>query len=214
MQYADEGFLPEAMVNFLARLGWAHGDEEIFTREQLVAWFDLKHIHAAPARFDAAKLRWVNHEHIKRMPSETLGAALRPFLVRDGSDSTQGPAPAAVADLLRDRATTLSEMAAMARYFYAEVIVPDALRAEHLDAANREALATLQRELVQIPWERARIAVAIKGAAASHQLKAPQVMMPLRVLVAGTASTPAIDAVLALVGRERTVVRLARGLAT
>jgi glutamyl-tRNA synthetase len=214
MQYADEGFLPEAMVNFLARLGWAHGDEEIFTREQLVAWFDLKHIHTAPARFDAAKLRWVNHEHIKRMPAEALGAALRPFLVRDGSDSTQGPAPAAVADLLRDRATTLSEMSAMARYFYAEVIVPEALKAEHLNAANRAALAMLQRELVQIPWERASIAAAIKGAAASHRLKAPQVMMPLRVLVAGTVSTPAIDAVLALIGRERTVVRLARGLAT
>src|SRR5208282_6000147 len=127
MQYADQGFLPEAMLNFLARLGWSHGDDEVFTREQLVAWFDLKHIHPAPARFDAAKLRWVNHEHIKRAPADALGAALRPFLVRDGCDLAQGPPPAAVADLLRDRATTLSEMAAMARYFYTEVIVPDAL---------------------------------------------------------------------------------------
>ena len=214
MHYADEGFLPEAMVNFLARLGWAHGDEEVFSREQLVAWFDLKHIHTAPARFDAAKLRWVNHEHIKRVPPEALGAALRPFLVRDGSDSTQGPAPAAVADLLRDRATTLSEMADMARYFYAEVMVPDALKAAHLDAANRAALAALQREFEHIAWERASIAAAIKAVAANHRLKAPQVMMPLRVLVAGSASTPAIDAVLALIGRERTVARLTRGLAT
>jgi glutamyl-tRNA synthetase len=214
MQYADDGFLPEAMVNFLARLGWAHGDDEVFTREQLVAWFDLRHIHPAPARFDGAKLRWVNHEHIKRAPAQALGAALRPFLVRDGSDSTQGPAPAAVADLLRDRATTLSEMAAMARYFYVEVSVPDALKAEHLDAANRAALATLQRELEKVPWERASIAAAIKAATTSHQLKPPQVMMPLRVLVAGTASTPAIDAVLVLIGRERALERLARGLAT
>jgi glutamyl-tRNA synthetase len=214
MQYADDGFLPDAMVNFLARLGWAHGDDEVFTREQLVAWFDLRHIHPAPARFDGAKLRWVNHEHIKRAPAQALGAALRPFLVRDGSDSTQGPAPAAVADLLRDRATTLSEMAAMARYFYVEVGAPDALKAEHLDAANRAALATLQRELEMVPWERASIAAAIKATATSHQLKPPQVMMPLRVLVAGTASTPAIDAVLALIGRERTLERLARGLAT
>ncbi len=213
MQYADQGFLPEAMLNFLARLGWAHGDEEVFTREQLVAWFDLRHIHPAPARFDAAKLRWVNHEHIKRAPTQALGAALQPFLIRDGSDIEHGPAPSAVADLLRERATTLCEMAEMARYFYAEVSVPDELKATHLDARSREALCTLQRELATVPWERASLAAAIKSAAAAHQLKPPQVMMPLRVLVAGTKSTPAIDAVLALVGRERTLQRLARGLA-
>ncbi len=213
MQYADQGFLPEAMLNFLARLGWAHGDEEVFTREQLVAWFDLRHIHPAPARFDAAKLRWVNHEHIKRAPTQALGAALQPFLFRDGSDIEHGPSPSAVADLLRDRATTLSEMAEMARYFYAEVSVPDELKAAHLDARSREALVALQSELATVPWERESLAAAIKSAAAAHQLKPPQVMMPLRVLIAGTKSTPAIDAVLALVGRERTLQRLARGLA-
>jgi len=213
MQYADQGFLPEAMLNFLARLGWAHGDEEVFTREQLVAWFDLRHIHPAPARFDAAKLRWVNHEHIRRAPAQALGAALQPFLSRDGSDIEHGPSPSAVADLLRERATTLCEMAEMARYFYAEVSVPDALKAANLDARSREALFTLQRELATVPWQRESLAAAIKSAAAAHQLKAPQVMMPLRVLVAGTKSTPAIDAVLALVGRERTLQRLARGLA-
>jgi len=213
MQYADQGFLPEAMLNFLARLGWAHGDEEVFTREQLVAWFDLRHIHPAPARFDAAKLRWVNHEHIRRAPAQALGAALQPFLSRDGSDIEHGPSPSAVADLLRERATTLCEMAEMARYFYAEVSVPDELKAANLDARSREALFTLQRELATVPWQRESLAAAIKSAAAAHQLKAPQVMMPLRVLVAGTKSTPAIDAVLALVGRERTLQRLARGLA-
>ena len=214
MQYADEGFLPEAMLNSLARLGWSHGDDEVFTRDQFVAWFDLKHIHPAPARFDAAKLRWVNHEHIKRAPAEALGTALLPFLVRDGSDVTQGPPPAAVGDLLRDRAATLAEMAEMARYFNGEVSVPDALRAEHLDAQGRAALAGLQREFAHVAWERAPISAAIKGVAAEARLKPPQVMMPLRVLVAGTVSTPAIDAVLVLLGRERTVERLARGLAT
>jgi glutamyl-tRNA synthetase len=214
IQYADAGFLPEAMVNFLARLGWAHGDDEVFTREQLVAWFDLKHIHPAPARFDAAKLRWVNHEHIKRKPAAALGAALSPFLVRDGSDAAQGPAPEAVADLLRDRAPTLAEMAEMGRYFYRDVSVPDALKAAHLDAKSRAALGSLQQELAHVPWERASIVAAIKSAATGAQLKPPQVMMPLRVLVAGTVSTPAIDAVLALLGRERTLERLTRGLAT
>jgi glutamyl-tRNA synthetase len=214
MQYADDGFLPEAMVNFLARLGWAHGDDEVFTRDEFVAWFDLRHIHPAPARFDAAKLRWVSHEHIKRAPTDALGAALRPFLVRDGSDAGRGPPPAAVADLLRDRAATLAEMAEMARYFYCDVIVPEALKVAHLDAKSRAALTSLQQAFAHMAWERASIAAAIKSAAAAEQLKPPQVMMPLRVLVAGTVSTPAIDAVLALLGRERTLERLTRGLAT
>src|SRR5215468_4723202 len=85
MQYEENGFLAEAMVNFLARLGWSHGDEEIFTRAQLIEWFDVRHINPAPARFDLDKLRWVNHEHIKRMPPEPLGSELTPFLERDGS---------------------------------------------------------------------------------------------------------------------------------
>ena len=213
MQYEGDGFLPEAMVNFLARLGWAHGDDEIFSREQLVAWFDVRHINPAPARFDGDKLRWVNHEHIKRMAVEELGARLARFLGQDGCDLEHGPAPTAVAELLRDRASTLAEMSQMARYFYRDVTVPDPLRAEHLDDRNRSALEELARTFATLPWERERIAAAIKEAIARHKLKAPQVMMPLRVLVAGTATTPAIDAVLALVGRERTVARLARGLA-
>jgi glutamyl-tRNA synthetase len=214
MQYADAGFLPEAMINFLARLGWGHGDDEVFLRDQLVAWFDIKHVNPAPARFDADKLRWVNHEHIKRMPAGALGTAMGPFIAQGGCDVAQGPSPAAVADLLRDRAATLVEMAEMARYFYCDVTAPDALRAQHLDERNRGALAELQREFAKLPWERERIAAAIKDSIARHKLKAAQVMMPLRVLVAGSASTPAIDAVLALVGRERTVERLARGLAS
>jgi glutamyl-tRNA synthetase len=213
MQYADDGFLPEAMVNFLARLGWGHGDDEVFARDQLVAWFDIKHVNPAPARFDGDKLRWVNHEHIKRLSDAALGERLRPFLERAGLDVSRGPSPASVAALLRDRAATLVEMAEMARYFYRDVPAPDALRAQHLDERNRGALEELQREFATLPWERERIAATIKDSIARHKLKPAQVMMPLRVLVAGSASTPAIDAVLALVGRERTVERIARGLA-
>ena len=212
MQYADDGFLPEAMINCLARIGWAHGDDEVFSREQLVDWFDIRHVNPAPARFDATKLRWFNHEHIKKMPAAALGAALAPFLARDGSDIAQGPPPGAVAELLRDRAATLVEMAEAARYFYREMPASENLKAQHVTEANREALGELAKEFAALPWERGRILAAIKQATAKHRLKAPQVMMPLRVLVAGTASTPAIDAVLALVGRELTIARLTRGL--
>jgi glutamyl-tRNA synthetase len=214
MQYADDGFLPEAMLNFLARLGWGHGDDEVFDREQLVAWFDIRHIHPAPARFDGDKLRWVNHEHLKRLPAEALGAALAPFLSRDGSDIAQGSPPDRVAQLLRDRAATLVEMAQAARYFYRDEPVPGELKTQHLNAQNRGALGELVAEFATLPWDRERISGAIKAAIARHKLKPPQIMMPLRVLVAGSTSTPAIDAVLALVGRERTIARVTRGLAS
>ena len=217
MQYADDGFLPEALLNFLARLGWGHGDVEIFTREQLVEWFDIRHVNPAPARFDVDKLNWVNHEHIKRVSDEKLGERLRPFLGRAGLDVACGPSPAEVAALLRDRAPTLLKMAQDAEYFYG---VTPGMRevqekfAAKVDDAVRPALGDLCMNFQTIDWTREAIGSTIKATAAKHGLKPPQVMMAVRTLVTGTPQTPAIDAVLALVGRERTVERLGRGLAT
>jgi glutamyl-tRNA synthetase len=120
LQYRDDGYLPEAVVNYLARLGWAHGDAEIFSRGEFVDWFDLGHLSSAPGRFDPEKLKWVNHEHIKRLPADELGRRLIPFLERAGLDVAAGPAPASVAELFRDRIATLAEMADAAHYFYAD----------------------------------------------------------------------------------------------
>jgi glutamyl-tRNA synthetase len=213
MNYADEGFLAEAMINFLARLGWAHGDDEIFSREQLVAWFDIAHVNPAPARFDMDKLHWVNHEHLKRLPEAELGISLAPFLLRAGFDVFHGPDPAAVGGLLRDRSRTLVEMAAAASYFYVEPSLTREAIAQHVGDIVRPALLELEESFAAMPWQRETIAAALKEAAARHGLKAPQVMMPLRYLVAGTPSTPAIDAVLALLGRDKVRARVAGGLA-
>jgi glutamyl-tRNA synthetase len=216
MQYADDGFLPEAMVNFLARLGWAHGDDEVFSREQLVGWFDFTHINPAPARFDADKLRWVNHEHLKRLSESELRRHLAPFLERAGIDTAAGPDPGAVGTLLRDRVPTLVEMADAAHYFYAEPAhFTNAAQkfAEQMTDAVRSALPDLAAAFETIDWTREAIGAAIKSSAATHGLKPPQVMMAVRTLVTGTSQTPAIDAVLALLGRERTIERLGRGLA-
>src|SRR5690348_15588294 len=120
LQYRDDGYLPEAVVNYLARLGWAHGDAEVFSRDEFIGWFDLAHLSPAPGRFDPDKLAWVNHEHIKRLPADELGRRLRPFLERAGLDVAAGPAPASVAELLRDRTATLAEMADAAHYFYTD----------------------------------------------------------------------------------------------
>ena len=212
MEYEAQGYLPEALINFLARIGWGHGDEEIFDREQLVRWFDLPGISAAPSRFNADKLKWVNQEHMKRLSEAELGRRLVPFLERAGLDPGAGPDAAAVAALLRDRADTLVAMADAAHYFYAAPKVAPEKLAEQLTAANRPALLELHGEFATVEWTREALMAALKGAASRHGLKPPQVMMALRLLVAGTTSTPAIDAVLALLGRDATRARMAGGL--
>ncbi len=215
LQYRDEGYLPDAVVNYLARLGWAHGDEEIFTREQFVSWFDLAGLSTSPGRFDPEKLAWVNHEHLKRLSEQDLGAQLRPFLEAANLDVPRGPDPAAVAALLRDRATTLSEMADAAHYFYKEPgdwsAVANKFSAQMTDAF-KAALPEVIDAFKTIDWERETIAATIKSVAVKHGVKPPQVMMGVRALVAEVLQTPPIDAVLALVGRERTIARLRRGL--
>jgi glutamyl-tRNA synthetase len=213
LQYRDEGYVPEAIVNYLARLGWAHGDAEVFGVDEFVAWFDLAGLTPSPARFDPDKLRWLNHEHLKRLDDAELGARLRPFLERVGVDIGTGPAVAPVAALLRDRAATLVEMAEAARYFYAAPTPDAAVLAAQITDANRPALRELHDEFATIAWQRDTIGSTIKAAAVRHRVKPPQLMMPLRALVAGMPKTPAIDAVLELVGRDATRARMARGLA-
>ncbi|MEO8346786.1 MAG: glutamate--tRNA ligase [Betaproteobacteria bacterium] len=212
MEYEAQGYLPEALINFLARIGWGHGDEEIFTREQLVQWFDLPGISPAPSRFNADKLKWVNQEHMKRLPEADLGKRLVPFLARAGLDPVGGPDAGAVATLLRDRADTLVAMADAAHYFYAAPTVAPEKIAELVTPAIRPALVELQAEFAAIEWTREALLGALKAAAVRHGLKPPQIMMALRMVVAGTTSTPAIDAVLALLGRDTTRKRMATGL--
>jgi glutamyl-tRNA synthetase len=217
IEYEKQGFLPEAMINFLARLGWAHGDDEIFSRDGLVEWFDIVHVHPSPARFDIDKLNWVNHEHIKRLSDETLAERLRPFLERNPElDLANGPPLASVAALLKERAPTLVKMAQEAEYFYGVTPGMKEVMEKHaaaIDDALRPALAELSASFRTIDWTREAIGAAIKSTAAKHQLKPPQIMMAVRTIVTGTPQTPAIDAVLAVMGRERTIERLQRALA-
>ena len=212
LQYRDDGYLAEAVVNYLARLGWSHGDAEIFSREELVAWFDLGGLSSSPGRFDPDKLAWVNHEHIKRAPAEELGAGLAEFLEKAGLDVSAGPDPAAVAELYKDRAATLVAMAESARYLYAPIVADQSLIAAHVNERNRPALIELHDSFEGHAWTRESIGALLKSTAAKHGLKPPQIMMALRVLVAATPQTPAIDAVLALLGRDKARERIAAGL--
>ena len=212
LQYRDDGYLREAVVNYLARLGWAHGDDEVFDVEQFVAWFDLEGLTSSPGRFDPDKLKWLNHEHLKRLPPETLAERLTPFLATAGIGTASGPPLSRVAALLRDRAPTLLDMAEAARYFYQAPPIDRAMLRGQLNAGNRPALVELLGEFAQVDWTREATGAAIKSTAARHGLKPAQLMMPLRALVAGTLGTPAIDAVLELVGRESTRARMTAGL--
>ena len=208
MQYEELGYLPDAMVNFLARLGWGHGDDEVFARDQFVSWFDLDAINPAPSRFNADKLKWLNQEHMKMLTEDELGHRLVPYLLRAGLDPAAGPAPGAVGVLVRDRVATMAEMADAAHYFYAVPRASAERLAEHVNPANRPALEVLCAEFAALPWTREALGAAMKAAAARHGLKPGQVMMALRVLVCGTRETPAIDAVLAALGRDAVRARL------
>jgi glutamyl-tRNA synthetase len=205
-EYAAAGYLPEAIINGLARLGWSHGDDEIFTPQQLVEWFDLASLTPSPARFDTAKFEWLNGEHMKRLPLDHLAQRLQPFLAAGG----YGPEPSAgvVAELLRERAPTLAKLAEQARYLFEAPDVPAGLRAEHVTDANRAALADVRTALATIDWTVEAIGALLKDTAKRHGLKPPQVMMPLRVLLTGSTQAPSVDRLIHAIGRERVLERL------
>ena len=210
-QYRDEGYLPEALVNYLARLGWSHGDDEMFSREQLVSWFDLEHISRSPARFDTEKLGWLNQQYIKQASDNRLAQLAEPMLRRLEVDPKAGPPLDKVVALLKDRATTILHLAEAAHFFYRYETPAAALVTEHLTDATRPALRTLRARLAEAPaWDRAAMNAAMKATLSSTGLKMPQLAMPVRVLVAGRAQTPSIDAVLELLGRETVLARLGR----
>lgn len=209
LQYEDDGYLPEALLNYLARLGWSHGDDEVFSLQQMVEWFDLGHISRSPARFDGEKLGWINQQYLKICPAPRLGELLRPRLEQAGLNVDDGPDVARVADLLRERGVTLNELADAAHYFYTAPTPPAELVAQHVTDEARPALQALTNALQAADWNAETLGPLIKDTAAAHGLKMPKVAMPLRVLVCGTTSTPSIDAVLAVLGRERVLERLA-----
>ena len=205
-QYRDEGYLADAMINYLARLGWSHGDDEIFSREQFLQWFDLDHLGASAARFDEAKLRWVNAQHIKTTPDETLAQLVTHHLSRRGL-TTDERLPAICA-LFKDRCDTTVALADWAQAYYADVQPDAADLARHVTDAVKPAIASLRQKLSDTEWTAPAIAAAIKQTLAEYGLKMPQLAMPVRVLVMGVAQTPSVDAMLALHKKEKILERL------
>ncbi len=211
MQYEEGGYLPDAMVNYLARLGWSHGDDELFDRAQLVAWFDGSHMARSAAQWDAAKLNWVNAHAIKHTPDAELAVLVAAQLASRGGPAQADAALEAMCALFKDRCATLVELADWLGMYFVDVAPRDEDVAQHVTDAVRPALQALRERLAEIDWDKGTIAAAIKETLAAHGLKMPQLAPALRVLVCGRVQTPSIDAVLALFPRE-TVLRRLRGV--
>ena len=208
-QFRDEGFLPEAMVNYLARLGWSHGDDEIFSRDQFVQWFNLDHLGKSAAQFDEAKLRWVNAQHLKAMPGVSLATLVQVHLQAMGIQSDERLP--GICDLFKDRCDTTLVLADWAKRFYQPVQPSEQDLVQHLTAAVKPALHSLKEGLRDCSWNKHDIAAVIKQVLQSHGLKMPQLAMPARVLLLGTPQTPSLDAVIELFTRDEVLSRLAEG---
>lgn len=211
MQYAEEGFLPEAVINYLARLGWSHGDDEIFSRDQLVSWFDLEHITPSAAQFNTEKLLWLNQHYMKRLSSEALADMIRPRLLGTGLQPEvieNGPDLAALSNLYVDRCNTLKVLVEAIRVFY-EPVMPEAeLLETHLPEDVRLALQQFSDGLKTVPWDVPSIAALIKETLAQHNLKMPKLAVPIRIIITGQIQAPSVDALVHVYRRERLLERL------
>ena len=208
MSYDEQGYLPEAMVNYLARLGWSHADEEIFSREQLVQWFDGQNLSRSAAQWDPKKLNWVNSHYIKEADNAWLADQIRQRIADRQGDPAAVDLAAAVG-LLKDRSETLEQLADAAMLFCADPGQADAeLVAKHITDQAKQAVIDFWSQAQTTEWTAPQLGQVIKDTLATHQIKMPQLAIPLRIIVAGTPQTPAIDAVLALMGKERVGKRL------
>ncbi len=212
MDYLDKGFLPEALLNYLARLGWSHGDDEVFSMDQMIAWFDLTHLSSSAAQFNPEKLAWLNNHYIKLADNQRLADLIRPEMQTLGAQFEGRPELAAVIALFKERVQTTRELAQAAMLFYREAKPDPALCAQHITELAHVALRDFASGCLAVEWSKSAIAGLMKEVLAQHTLKMPQLAMPLRLILTGQLQTPSIDAVIELMGREAVLSRLAQYL--
>ena len=209
MQYDDEGYLPEAVLNYLARLGWSHGDDEIFSMQQFCEWFDLDHITPSAAQFNTEKLNWLNAHYLKQADNARLAALVQPRLEARGVTVTASPSLEAVIGLYKERISNLNELADAAEVFYIDLHPNPEILAQPLAPEALPALEDFIAGVRDVTWEAPAIGALIKASIGKYGLKMPKLAMPLRVLLTGQAQTPSVDAVIALFPRELVLKRLA-----
>jgi glutamyl-tRNA synthetase len=212
MDYPAQGYLPEAMLNYLGRLGWSHGDDEVFSIEQFQQWFDLDHLTKSPAQFNPEKLDWLNNHYIKQADNTRLVGLVRPMMESHDAKFDGAPDLAAVIALMKDRINTLNELAVAAMLFYRQPAPDAVLLTQHLTDAIKPALAQYAEQLKTVEWTKEALSAALKEVLAAHKIKMPQLAMPLRLIITGQLQTPSIDAVVELFGREVVLARIANYL--
>ncbi|MFC2388373.1 MAG: glutamate--tRNA ligase, partial [Kingella oralis] len=211
-EFADMGILPEAMLNYLARLGWAHGDDEFFSMEQFVQWFDLNDVSASPSRMDGKKLLWINGEHIKAADNQRLADLVAPRLAQQGIRVSGSLKLADVIAFVKDRAQDLNALAGECAYFYVKATPAAADVAKHWDDEAPARMRRFAERLAALPegdWTAEGIHALFAPFCEAEGIKMGKLGMPLRLAVCGTAKTPSVDAVLAILGREEVLKRLA-----
>jgi glutamyl-tRNA synthetase len=215
MQYRDEGYLPEALLNYLVRLGWSHGDQEIFTLAAMIQLFDLKDVNKAPSVFNPDKLLWLNQQYLKNSDPAHVARHLSWHMGRLGIDPSQGPALTEIVKAFRERSKTLREMAEASLFLYREFEAYAARAADQqLTGAAEEPLQCLRDRLADLQeWRAESIQTAVNQIAGELDLSLSRVAQPLRVAVSGSAVSPPIDVTLELLGRDKTLHRIGRALA-
>jgi glutamyl-tRNA synthetase len=208
MQYDEDGYLPEAVINYLARLGWSHGDEEVFSKQQFAEWFDLDHITPSAAQFNTEKLNWLNAHYIKQADNTYLAGDIIKRLAKLRVAVSYQPNLSQVIDLYRDRVHTLNELASSIAYFYQKPVIDPIAAEKHLTADIKPIIAALVESLKSVDWQVEPIHHAIETAVTSNALKFPKVAMPLRVALTGITQSPGIDQVMALLGKEEVLERI------
>ena len=209
VEYDQQGILPEALLNYLARLGWGHGDDEFFTMTQFIEWFDLKDVSPSASRFDHEKLLWLNAQHIKASDNNRLAALILPRLQQRGISEVEQPALNEVIALVKDRAQDLNQLADECLYFYKKLTPTEQELAKHWDADTAARMQRFAALLQQLPnWDAESIHALFAPFCEAEKIKMGKLGMPLRLAVCGTGKTPSIDQVLALMGREEVLQRL------
>ncbi len=214
LQYEEEGYLPDALLNYLVRLGWSHGDQEVFTREEMIAAFDIRHVNKAASAFNPEKLLWLNQQHMMRAQPAAIVPYFRAQLRRLGLDCDDQRLLEGVIVAQRERAKTLKEMAHNSRFFFADSVEIDPkAAAKHLAGEGIEMLGQVRERLATLPaWNAAAIHGALTEIAATLGAGLGKIAQPVRVAVTGTAVSPPIDATLELLGRERALDRIDQAL--
>ncbi|QDC75896.1 glutamate--tRNA ligase [Candidatus Methylopumilus universalis] len=208
MQYFDQGYLPEAILNYLARLGWSHGDDEIFSMTDFCQWFDLDHITSSSAQFNTEKLDWLNSHYIKTLPLDRISSAIEPYLKKVVHTPIDQNLLISAIDIHRERANHLTSLAGDIAYIF-EVQKPNQQDFEkHINAEALELIKSFQASLNKIDWTKEAIHNVMNEVVTLHAIKFPKLAMPLRVLLTGIAQSPSIDAVMAILGRDETMKRL------